>query len=498
MRKINILTLVVMLVSILSLNAQTPAFPGAEGFARYTTTGGRGGEVYHVTNLNDSGKGSLRDAVKKGDRIVVFDVSGTIELEKKLQINDPNITIAGQTAPGDGICIKGNSVSIAADNIIIRFIRFRMGDEYKAEDDALWGRNHNNIIIDHCTMSWSTDECSSFYGNKNFTMQWCILSESLTRSVHGKGAHGYGGIWGGEGASFHHNLMAHHSSRTPRLCGSRYTGRPEDELVDVRNNVFYNWGPTNGGYSAEGGNYNIVGNYYKPGPSTAEKSDLNYRIFEPRADDGTQKNAKGTWGKFFVADNYFDDSCKKFPLKMKGFVAATNIDNWVGIHPNTKTGKLPGGNKDGLKSTREFEVVEPTTHAADVAFDKVLSYAGASYKRDVIDQRIAKEAKTGTFTYKGSNGSRNGLIDTQTDVEGYIEYKSEPKPVDTDNDGIPDEWAALYLPADKTYSDIDTETGYSYLELYINSLVDDIMKAGCQDGEYSPSQKDFGLKGTAK
>ena len=465
---------------------------------RSTTTGGRGGEVYHVTNLDDSGPGSLRDAVSKGNRTVVFDVSGTISLESPLPINKDNITIAGQTAPGDGICIKDNAVRVTADNVIIRFLRFRLGDERKSEDDALWGKNQNNIIIDHCTMSWSTDECSSFYGNKNFTMQWSLISESLTRSVHDKGSHGYGAIWGGEGASFHHNLMAHHSSRTPRMCGSRYTGRPDDELVDLRNNVFYNWGPANGSYAAEGGNYNIVGNYYKPGPSTATKNNLTYRIFEPNADDGKNNNEKGTWGRFYVSDNYIDASCKRLTEKAKPFIAATNLDNWMGVNPNTNYGPLPGGSKDGIKSNQEFEVELPTTHSAEKAYEKVLAYSGASYKRDAIDQRVVRDVKRGSFTYKGSRGSANGLIDTQTDSEGFIEYKSEPKQLDSNNDGIPDEWAALYLPADKTYRDIDAETGYSYLELYINSLVDHIMKAGVQDAEYSPSHNDFGLKGSKK
>ena len=493
------ITLVFALVfcSLFSLQAQTPAFPGAEGFGRYTT-GGRGGEVYHVTNLNDSGPGSLRHAVSKSDRIIVFDVSGTISLESSLHINKPNITIAGQTAPGDGICIKDNEVRVNADNVIIRFIRFRMGDERKSEDDALWGRNQNNVIIDHCTMSWSTDECSSFYGNKNFTMQWCLISESLTNSVHGKGLHGYGAIWGGEGASFHHNLMAHHYSRTPRMCGSRYTGRPDDELVDMRNNVLYNWGPANGSYAAEGGNYNIIGNYYKPGPSTSTKDNLTYRIFEPNADDGTNKNVKGTWGRFFVSQNYFDDSCRRLPAKVKPFIAATNLDNWMGVNPVTKHGPLPGGTKEGLKSNTEFEVEVPTTHTAAMAYEKVLAHVGASYKRDIIDERVINDVKKGIATKKGSRGSKNGLIDTQTDAEGYIEYKTEAKPVDSNNDGISDEWAALYLPADKTYRDIDAETGYSYLELYINSLVDHIMQAGVQDAVYSPSLNDFGLKGTAK
>lgn len=495
-RKITYLTFLLLIFSF-SINAQqTPAFPGAEGFARYTTSGGREGTVYHVTNLNDSGTGSLRDAVSKENRIVVFDISGTIELKSTLKINKSNITIAGQTAPGDGICLKNYSLQISADNVIVRFIRCRMGDEAQQENDAMWGKERNNIIIDHCTMSWSTDECSSFYDNTNFTMQWCLLSESLTNSVHGKGSHGYGGIWGGKGASFHHNMLAHHSSRNPRLCGSRYSNRADLELVDLRNNVFYNFGPGNSGYAAEGGSYNFINNYYKPGPATATKSSIVNRIFQPNADDGGNKQAKGVWGTFYVEGNFFDDTCSKLSTSHKNNIAKVNNDNWEGIHPNTNNGALPGGSKDGIKSSQEFEVASVSTHAADKAYEKVLAYAGASLKRDIIDQRIINETLNGTFTYKGSNGSNNGIIDSQADVEGYIDYQSAAKPVDTDNDGIPDEWAAQYLPQGKTYRD-KHESGYTYLELYINSLVDHIMKEGYKDTETeSVSANDFDLLGT--
>ena len=468
-----------------------PAFPGAEGFARNTTTGGRGGTVYHVTNLNDSGAGSLRNGLAMtGPRIIVFDVSGIIELQKTLEIKNGDVTIAGQTAPGDGICLKNYSFVVKADNVIIRFIRSRMGDELKTEDDAMWGRNQQNVIIDHCSMSWSTDECSSFYGNKNFTLQWCILSESLTNSVHGKGSHGYGGIWGGEGASFHHNLMAHHKSRTPRLCGSRFSGRPDDELVDLRNNVFYNWGPTNGGYAGEGGRYNFVNNYYKPGPSTITKKGLVNRIFAPNADDGTQKNQAGIWGTFYLNGNLFDNQL--VPSNYQTLIDAVNRDNAEGLHPDTKNGyPLPDGGKNAIISQTAYEVEPTGTHTASEAYDKVLAYAGASLKRDAVDTRIVNDVKNGTYEYEGSNGSTNGLIDSQADADGWPTYNSTEKPQDTDNDGIPDTWAAQHLPTGKTYKDIDPTSGYCYLELYINSLVEDIMKAGTSNEANSPCNSDF-------
>lgn len=493
MKRITLFSLLVIATALVgNLYGQTtPAFPGAEGFARYTTSGGRGGDVYHVTNLNDSGTGSFREGLKKGNRTIVFDVSGTITLESTLKVNHPNTTIAGQTAPGEGITLRKYPLQISADNVIVRFIRCRLGNEATLEylnnlpanatdkdkenapaDDAMWGKEHSNIIIDHCSMSWSVDECSSFYDNTNFTMQWCIIGESLANAGHPKGSHGYGGIWGGKGASFHHNLLANHNSRNPRFCGSRYSNKPEEELIDMRNNVISNWGSTNSGYAAEGGSYNLVNNYYKSGPAT--KKNVQYRIFQPGADDGTNAQAKGVYGIFYVNGNY---------MSGKG-----NNWDWDGIDIDNRNNSEM--TKEKVKSATEFEVQPVSTHTAEDTYTKVCLYAGASYKRDAVDTRIVRGVETGEYTFG------QGIIDTQDNVGGWPVLESLSKPTDSNNDGIPDEWAAKYLPQGKTYRSIDEETGYSYLELYINSLVDELMKAGYEQAESSPSKDDFGLKGT--
>ena len=263
-------------------NAQAPAFPGAEGHGRYVT-GGRGGTVVHVTNLNNSGSGSLRSAVQSGNRIVVFDVAGIIELESDLSIKD-NITIAGQTAPYPGITVRYRTIR-PGNNNIIRFIRFRRGEEKDVNDgaDCTWQREKDGILFDHCSFSWSIDELASFYDNTHFTMQWCTLGEALANPGHSKGEHSYGGIWGGKGASFHHNFLCHMQNRVPRFCGARYawdgydktrySSPIEAEVVDFRNCVMYNWGNGNGCYGGTGGgNINIVNNYYKAGPATVNKT----------------------------------------------------------------------------------------------------------------------------------------------------------------------------------------------------------------------------------
>ena len=433
------------------------AFPGAEGFGAFTT-GGRGGKVIYVSNLNDSGEGSLRWAIsQKGARIIMFKVSGTIRLKDRINISEGDITIAGHTAPGDGICIADNFLHVGASNVIIRYMRFRMGDLYGIENDALWGRYQRGIIIDHCSMSWSTDECASFYDNEDFTMQWCILSESLRMSAHEKGAHGYGAIWGGKNASFHHNLLAHHDSRNPRFAAYTYNGadRKTTGMVDFRNNVIFNWG-LNSGYGGEGGRYNMVNNYYQPSPSSSR----NAQIVGPGPDEET-----GIYGTFHLSGNVM--------MTPEGAVNrnVTN-DNWKGYNSS-------GG--DNTKSNDEFEkekiAQNTTTHTAQEAYELVLAYAGASYKRDVIDARVTNEVRNRETPERASanEGTRPGLIDSQEDVGGWCSLVSSLAPLDTDGDGMPDEWEIAnglspYNSADGLSKTLSGGT-YTNLEVYLYDLL---------------------------
>ena len=450
--------------------SQVPAFPGADGAGKYTT-GGAGGKVYTVTSLADDGsEGTLRWAVRKeGPRTIVFAVSGIIELTKPLKINNGDLTIAGQTAPGDGICLKNYTLGVSADNVIIRFIRSRMGADIKQKgDDAMNGfTGHRNIIIDHCSMSWSTDECATFYDNRNFTLQWCIISESLANSIHEKGKHGYGGIWGGQPATFHHNLLAHHTNRTPRLCGSRYTGKPGEERVELFNNVIYNYG-SDGAYAGEGGSYNFLNNYYKPGPYTATKSSYN-RLFTAYADDGKNENKKGTHGVFHFEGNYIDPTCDRLSEKKRKSVMAVNQDNAAGLV--VKDEFAP---KSELLSAAAFDIAEHTTlQPTWDAYESVLLHAGASLRRDKHDARIVDEVRRGTYTYEGSHGSTLGMIDQPSDVGGWGEYRQTAAPADTDGDGMPDAWEQAHglNPADSadgaTYN---LDPHYTNLEVYLNEL----------------------------
>ncbi|WP_073371223.1 pectate lyase family protein [Flavobacterium fluvii] len=439
------------------------AFPGAQGFGQFTT-GGRGGAVLFVTNLNDAGPGSLRAAVEaSGSRIVVFKVSGTISLKSTLKIINPNITIAGQSAPGDGICLRDYPVTVQTGNVIVRYIRFRMGDETMQEGDAFGGRFNKNIIVDHCSMSWSTDECVSFYANENTTVQWSIISESLRNSVHAKGAHGYGGVWGGKNASFHHNLLAHHDSRNPRLGEEAGKAFALTDLTDLRNNVVYNWGG-NSCYGGEAMNVNIVNCYYKPGPVTS-KTD---RILSIDKNKIVGTEVYDIWGKFYVNGNY-----------VEGNINATN-NNWdYGVYNqfHSSYGVVSDADKLKMKVNTPHDIKgNVTTHTAQIAYERVLKYGGANLVRDAVDLRIIDNVKNKTYTFEGTNGSTKGIIDSQGDVGGWPVLKSTTPPLDTDNDGMPDVWEIekKLNPNVKNANAKDLSSAYDNIEVYLNSIVKEV------------------------
>lgn len=461
----------------------TLAFPGAEGGGMYVT-GGRGGTIYHVTTLEDnSSAGSFRYAVtRSGARTIVFDVCGTIYLNSDLTINNGDLTIAGQTAPGDGICIAQQTVRVNCDNIIIRFVRFRLGDTGSVSDgsDCIWGRYHENIILDHCTMSWSVDECASFYANKNFTMQWCMITEALNSSFHNKGDHGYGGIWGGRNASFHHNLMAHNNSRNARIdhpgIYSSYLDTHRGN-VDYRNNVIYNWG-SNHTYGGEDGWFNIVGNYYKSGPgSTTRKYYVDAYWYNSSSSVGS------AYPELYLSDNYNTDG--------------TNYDYGVYYHDQSSYGTNPTGvilsSPLSIKAD-DATTCYVTTHEVNTSFTQVVSYAGASLSRDSNDTRIANEAKNGTTTYTGSDTGKSGIIDSQSDVDGWptlsaTDSEISAQTTDTDGDGMPDwfeEQFGLDESADDASSyDLDLYGRYSNFEMYLHYLVRNVVDSQITSGTYT-------------
>ena len=477
----------------MSQEEKLPAFPGAEGFGRYVS-GGRGGAVYHVTNLNDSGEGSLRWALGQGGtKTIVFDVSGTIHLNSNLNIGS-NTTIAGQTAPGDGICVADYLCAIKGNNVIVRYMRFRLGNKNVKLDgadgwDGFGGFDQKDWMIDHCSVSWSIDECLSVLGNKNTTVQWCLVAQSLVNSGHSKGAHGYGGNWGGSGASFHHNLIAHHTSRTPRL-GPRPTTQL-DERMDYRNNVVYNFG-SNGCYGGEGMKVNIVNNYYKPGPGspTGDKgkriAGIGIRTNEYVTTYPAYAPALHLWGKYYVTGN----------VNAK-YSDVTN-DNWTyGIYNQINASDCDGTytakTKDTIKIVEPIDFILTTTHTAEKAYEKVVAFAGASLHRDSFDEMIIDDTRKGIASHTGT-GLSSGFINTQDDNKpagagddwnAWPTLQSTKAPTDTDGDGMPDEWedANGLDKNDKSDGNLAGEGGYTNLEIYLNQLVRVITQQQNADGE---------------
>lgn len=450
------------------------AFPGAEGAGRYAS-GGRGTAampttVLEVTNLRDDNQpGSLRYAVQLSEqraptRTIVFRVAGTIHLLAPLTIGRANTTIAGQSAPGGGICLADYPVQVKANNVVVRFLRFRMGDKNQNQgfkdgaggDDAFGGQRCRRLVIDHCSMSWSTDECFSVYEGDSTTLQWNLIGPPLNYSYHFEQGdtdferHGYGGIWGGQHASMHHNLFVHCNSRTPRFNGSRYTHPAGYENCDFRNNVIYDWGENNV-YAGEGGNYNIINNYYKPGPST--RPTVRQRLLNPyKLDKGSNPLP---YGKFYLAGNYQEAS------------ADVTAHNWRGVDMN-------GGTRadTALAQARQpFDLGPVATHSAARAYDLVLAGAGASRpRRDTLDQRLVREVRTRTGRLIDVQGGYPHGTPYRTSQAAWPVLEAAPAPADTDHDGMPDAWEQAHQlnprnPADRA---APGPGGYPMLEVYLS------------------------------
>jgi hypothetical protein len=441
-------------------DAPVVAFPGAEGAGQYTK-GGRGGAVLKVTSLDDAGPGTLRAAVEAtGPRTVVFDISGTIALKSPLRIANPFITIAGQSAPGDGVTLRDQSLIVAADEVIVRYIRSRLGDASGVQGDAVTVMKGRNVILDHISASWSTDEALSLSsrfdppanGFYDVTVQWSIISESLDHSTHEKGRHGYGTlIRASHGAriSFHHNLWAHHQARMPRPGNYKEPSLdPDGPLIDFRNNVFYNWG----------GDPNA--NHAKEAPYTGKG-----RIDALAAGYNADLNK-------VVAYNFVNNAYKRGPDSRSGLILCE--------HDQAARAFLDGNTVDGKAPVNQWSLVacEPpagyrlpaplplaftTPEPAAAAFTRVLAKAGASKRRDAVDARVVREVRKG-------NGR---IIDSQKAVGGWPVLRSLAAPRDSDGDGMPDRWERKHRldPRDPSDGAKSSSDGYTNLERYLNALV---------------------------
>lgn len=457
--------------------ADIPSFPGAEGGGMYTF-GGRGGRVITVTNLNDSGEGSFRWAcLQGGARIIVFNVAGIIKLESPLRIRAPYITIAGQTAPGDGICIAGESVEFDTHDVIIRHLRVRRGETNPARrEDAIGGNPIGNIMIDHCSASWGLDENISFYrhmydpedgsqakkfGTSNVTIQNTISSQALDTFNHA-----FGSTLGGENASFMRNLWANNTGRNPSIG---WNG-----IFNFVNNVVFHWVHR----SVDGGDYtalyNIINNYYKPGPLTPKNSPVGYRILKPES--GRSKLPYKVYGRVYADGNI-----------MEGNERVTK-DNWDGgIQP--EGAPVADEHKAYMKWDKPFPMPYMTIMDAQEAYEYVLDNAGANIpKRDIVDERVIRQIRTGKVYYdKKADPStfaatqhrrlpedsyKHGIITDIKQIGGYPEYKGKPY-IDSDGDGMPDAWEIKYGLDPNDPSDANGDLngdGYTNIEKYINGI----------------------------
>lgn len=458
--------------------AEIPAFPGAEGGGAYSF-GGRGGKIITVTSLADSGPGSLRDACEQGGaRIIVFNVAGIIHLKSPLIIRAPYITIAGQTAPGDGVCIAGETIWANTHDVVVRHMRFRRGETWVGRrDDSFGGNPVGNIMIDHCSTSWGLDENISFYrhmfnpedGSKdlklptvNVTIQNTISSQALDTYNHS-----FGSTLGGENCTFMRNLWANNAGRNPSIG---WNG-----VFNFVNNVIYNWVHR----SVDGGDYtalyNIINNYYKPGPLTPKNTPVGHRILKPEA--GRSKLGYFVFGRVYANGNVVEG----YPEISK--------NNWAGgiqVQEQANT----DGYTENMKWDKPFPIDNPfPIMSANEAYDFVMDNVGATFpKRDIVDQRVIEQVKTGKVYYDKNlnpedfyqfeyrrlpkDSYKSGIITDIKQVGGYPEYKGKPYK-DSDNDGIPDAWEIKYglNPNDPSDANGDLNgDGYTNIEKYINGI----------------------------
>lgn len=489
----QILTFLAAVVAATSFAQQqkTLAFPTAEGFGKYTS-GGRGGKVVEVTNLNDAGEGSLRWALTEAGRenaTIVFRVSGIIEVgpnpqrkgERAIRAKLKNVTIAGQTAPGEGILIRGGKLNLGgSENVIIRNIRARLGtkelERQAGESDADYRKrcfieggaigieNARDIIIDHCCFGWSGEENMTMYDNHYTTVQWCIVHEGLYNAGHHKGVRGYGAQWGGSPATFHHNLLSCNDSRSARLNGATNPKVDKNVFMEYQNNVNFNWGRRNSCYggeneAGEGSSHwcNFVGNYYKPGPAHPEDNVL---IELSQARKGKQLTGPSLW---YFRDNVMEGQKTK--------------DNWQMI--SNKTGFAIDQMRQPLcLSTTEYQDYLTPAESAQKAYKHVLEKAGTIH-RDIIERRIIMDVRSGKPKYQGKSAGKQGIIDSPADAEGWPQYAPATPVADNDHDGMADEWERAHglNPADpEDGKRVVSKEGYTALEVYLCSLMGEKIK----------------------
>jgi pectate lyase len=428
---------------------KVPAFPGAEGFGKYTL-GGRGGEVYTVTILDDAGPGSLRHAIEsaKGSRTIVFNVGGTITLETPLVMEEKHhITIAGQTAPGKGITLRDQPFVIHnCEHVIVRYLRVRLGDENKPPNsdlDVMTVDYNDHVILDHLSLSWGIDGNSDYRGNKNMTLQWLLYSEGLNNSLHGDGEHAMATSLRDPfgNTTVHHNIYSTSRSRHPTI-GSGVPPGDAHAIVDFRNCVNYNWRT---GMNIGGVQMNVIANYFRPGPSTPHWDEKPMQI----------KDRDTTRARGYAAGNVFD-----------GMPEAFNQDNFAAIL-YTNRGKYMSTTREAweLEAPVDCEDFGLETQSAEEAYEACLQQAGASLVRDTVDERVIANIRE----------RKGNIIDSQSEVGGWDPYPAVHRPEgwDTDGDGMPDEWefAEGLDPENGSDGNEDGDgNGYTNLEAYLNGL----------------------------